>query len=77
MYLIFLFMIISYTTLIPIDNLHAVAVDIGMTMKPIPVRLNVLELDIVAIITNVLNDFNNVVNVLYFLHFFLIYGFYL
>ena len=60
-----------------IDNPHAIPVDIGITIKPIPVKLNVKWLDIVAIITNVWNDFNIVDNVLYFLYFFLIYGFYL
>ena len=64
-------MIISYITLLPIDNPHAVAVDVVITIKLSPVRLNVIELDVVAIITNVLNDFNCVVIVLYFLYFFL------
>ena len=62
--------IISYNTLLPIDNEQAVAVDIGIAMKSIPVRLNVLELDVMAILTNVSNDFNFVVEVLYFLYFF-------
>ena len=62
-------MFISYTTLLLIHNPHAVA------DKPIPVRLNVIKLDVVAIITIVSVDFNIVVNVLYFL-FFSIYGFY-
>ena len=57
-------MIISYNTLLPIDNPHAVAVDIGIAIKPIPVRDQVIELDVVAIITNVSNDFNIVVIVL-------------
>ena len=57
-------MIISYSTLLANDNPHAVAVDIGFTIKPISVRLNVIELDVVAIITNVSNDFSIVVNVL-------------
>ena len=64
-------MIISYTTLIPIDNQHAIAVDIGVAINPIPVRDKVIELDVVAIVTNVSNDFNIVVNVLCFLFFFL------
>ena len=63
-------MINSYITLLPIDNPHAVAVDIGIAIKPIPVRLKVIELDVVAIITNVSNDFSSVVIVLYFLYFF-------
>ena len=63
-------MIISYNTLLPIDKAHADAVDIGITIKPIHVRFNVIELDVVAIITNVSNDFSIVVIVLYFLYFF-------
>ena len=35
-------MIISYNTLLPIDNPHAVAVDIGIAIKPIPVRDKVM-----------------------------------
>ena len=54
-------MIISYNTSLPIDKAHAVVVDIGITIKPIPVRLKVIELDVVAIITNVSNDFSIVV----------------
>ena len=64
-------MIISYSTLIPIDNAQADAVDIGITIKPIPVRDNVIELDILAVIIIVSFDFSIVVNVLYFFHFFL------
>ena len=45
-------MIISFITLLPIVNLHAVAVDIGIVIIAIPVRLKVKELDIVAIIRN-------------------------
>ena len=40
--------------------------DIGIALKPIFVRLKVIELVVVAIIKNVSNDFNFVVNVLYF-----------
>ena len=64
-------MIISSITLLPIYNPHAVAVDIGIAIKPILLRDNVLELDLVEIVTNVSNDFNILVNVLYFLYFFL------
>ena len=46
-------MVISYTTLLPIDNLHAIAVDFGIAIQPIPLRDKVIELDVVAIITNV------------------------
>ena len=63
-------MIISYSTLLPIDKPHAVAVDIGITINPIPARDKVIELDVVAIITNVSNDFSIVVIKLYFLYFF-------
>ena len=62
-------MITLYITLLPIDNPHSVAVDIGIANKPIPVRLNVIELDVVAILTYVSNDFNTVVINLYFLYF--------
>ena len=41
-----------------IDNPYAISVDIGITIKPNPVRLNVLERDVVARLTNVSNDFN-------------------
>ena len=58
-------MITSYNTLLPIDKAHADAVYIGITIKPIPVRLKVIELDVVAIITNVSNDVNVVVNVFF------------
>ena len=64
-------MIISFITFLLIDNPHADAVVIGITIKPIPVRDKVIELDVVAIITNVSNDFNIVVIVLYVLFFFL------
>ena len=62
-------MIISYITLLAIDNPHAVAVDIGIPIKPIPVIDKIIDLDFVEIITNVTDDFNNVVIV--FLYFFL------
>ena len=66
----YLFMVISYNTLLPIDNRHAVAVDIRKAIKLIPVRLKSLELDVLAKITNVSNDFNSVVIVLYFFYLF-------
>ena len=59
----FSFLITSFITLLPIDNPHAVAVDISIANDPIPVRLNVKELDVVVIRTNVSNGFNIVVNV--------------
>ena len=63
-------MVISYSTLLPIDKPHAVAVDIGITNNPIPVRDKVIELDVLAIISKVSNDFSIVVIVLYFSYFF-------
>ena len=42
-------MIMSYITLIPIDNPHADAFAIGITIKPISVRLKVKKVDVVAI----------------------------
>ena len=63
-------MIISNITLLLFENPHAAAVDIGLANNPIPVRLKVIELDVVAIITIVSNDFSIVVIVLYFLYFF-------
>ena len=69
-------MIISYSTFLPIDKAHADAVDIGLTIKPIPVRERVIELDIVTIITNVSNDFSIVLIVLCFFISFLICCFY-
>ena len=56
------------------DKAHADAVDIGITIKPIPVRDSVIELDVVAIITNVSNDFSIVVIVFFYISF-SIYGF--
>ena len=63
-------MIISDSTLFPIDKLHAVAVVVGVAVKPIPARLNVIEPDVVAIFINNSIGFNNFVGVLYFLNFF-------
>ena len=58
-------MITSYNTLLPNDKAHA---DKALSNR---LRDNVIELDVVAIITNVSNDFSIVVTVLYFLYFFL------
>ena len=41
----------------------------GIIIIPNPVRDNVVELDVVAKMKIVSNDFENVVNVLYFLYF--------
>ena len=59
------------------DKPHAVAVDFGIAIEPIPVRLKVTELDVLAIITNVSNDFSFVVFVLNFFIYFWICCFYL
>ena len=59
-------MIISHNILMPIDNPHAVAVDFDRVINPIPVCLKVIELDVVAIITDVSNNFIIVVSVLFF-----------
>ena len=61
---------ISYIILLPIGHPHAVAVDIGIAIKPIPVRDKVIDLDVVTIKTNLSNDFSIVVIVLFFLYFF-------
>ena len=63
-------MIISYVALLPIDIPHAVAIDIGITIKPNPVRDKVIEIDVVAIITDVSNGFSIVFIILYFVFFF-------
>ena len=63
-------MIASYKILLPIDKAHADAVDRGITIKTIPVRDKLIEVDVVVIITNASNDFSIVVSVLYFLYFF-------
>ena len=54
-------MTISYSTLSPIDNAQDHAVDIGMAIKPFPLRFNVKELYVVVVITNLSNDFSIVV----------------
>ena len=59
-----MFIITSDNTFLPIDNPHVVAVDIGIAVNAIPVRLEVIELDVVAITTNVSKDFKIVVCVL-------------
>ena len=56
----------SNITLLPIAYPHDVAVDIGIAINRIPVRLNVVKLDVLAIKTNVSNHFNIVVNILFF-----------
>ena len=51
-----------------ITDPHDIPVDIGMAIKLIPIRNNVIELDVVAIITNVSIDFEVVVNNLFLLY---------
>ena len=77
MYLLYFCITISYKTLLVTVNPHAMPVDIGITIKPVPVTDNLIELDVVAIITIVSKDFNILDNVLYFFIAFLIYYFYL
>ena len=72
MYLLYLFLTISYKTLLPIDEAHADAIDIDIAINLVPVRETLIELDVVAIITSVSNDFNTVGSVLYFYISFLI-----
>ena len=57
-------MISLRNTLLPIDKAHADEVDFGITIKLIPVRLNVIDLDVVAIRTIGSNDSNIVFRVL-------------
>ena len=64
LYFLYLFTIMLFITLLPIDKAHADAVDIGVTIKPFPVRESVIDLDVVALIMKVSNDFNNVAIVL-------------
>ena len=66
LYLIKFCLAISYFSLILIVSPYARELDVGITINPNPVRLNVIELDVVAIVTNVSKDFSFVVNVLNF-----------
>ena len=70
MFNIFFCIIISYNTLLLIVNPHAIELDIGIAIKLLPVRLSVIELDVVAIITIVSNDFSILVIVLCFPYYF-------
>ena len=63
-------MIISYIISLPIENPHVVAVDIGIAISPIPVRDKVIEINVVATITNVSIDFDIVFSVLYLFYLF-------
>ena len=55
---------LSCFTSLPADNSLAVTVDFGIAFNPNPVWDNVVELDVVAILTIVSNDFNAVLKVL-------------
>ena len=70
LYLLYLFMIISYFTLLLSVIPQTTEIDIGIAIKPIPVRLNVVELDFVPIKRTLSIDFSIVVIVLCFLYFF-------
>ena len=74
--LFFVFIVFVYDFLIyyfiTIDKTQADAVDIGITIRPNPVRDNVIEPEVAATITNVSNDFSIVVIVLNFYISFLI-----
>ena len=69
MYLLYFCITISYNTLLVIDKPQAIELDIGITVRPNPVRDNEIELDVVAIRTIVSKDFSIVVSVLHFLIF--------
>ena len=56
---------ISYITSKTIVNPHAAPVNYGMIIKPNPVTGEVTENHVVAMITNVSIDFDNVVNILF------------
>ena len=62
---------ISYNTLSLIVNPHALELDIGIAINSIPVRDNVIDLDVVAKLKNVSNDFKFVFRVFYILQIFL------
>ena len=48
----------SIFTILLIVNPHAIPLDIGIAIKLIPVRISVIEFDVVVIKTNVLIVFN-------------------
>ena len=75
LYLLDFFMIILCITLLPSDRAHAIAAEIGTTIKPTPVTDNVTCVVVEPIITTVWTDSNIEVSVLCFFFLFLIYGF--
>ena len=68
--LLFCFLYLFFCITISYITLSLIAIDIGITFKLILVRDSVIELDDVAIKTNVSNEFINVHNSLCFLYFF-------
>ena len=73
----YFFKTLAYNILSLIVTPQAKSMDIGITSNPNPVRLKIIELDVVDIITIVSIDFNIIDNVLYFLFSFLDLLFYL
>ena len=67
--LLYFCIIISHITLLKIVQSHKIPVDFGITINQICVRLNVIETDVFAILTNVSNDFIIVVSFLCFFYF--------
>ena len=63
-------MIISFISLLPVDNEQVDAVDFGIATNAIPERDSIIEVEVMAEITNVSTDFNIVVSVLYFFYLF-------
>ena len=57
-------------TVLPSDKVHAIAADIGKTIKPTPVIVRVIEVDVAPIIMMESTDSNIVSRVLKFLYFF-------
>ena len=64
-------MTIPNVTLLPIDNPHAFAADIVIPINQVPVTDKLIELDFLANITTLLNDFILVVNIYFVFIFFL------
>ena len=67
--LLYFCIVISHITLLKIVQSHKIPVDFGITINQICVRLNVIETDVFAILTNVSNDFIIVVSFLCFFYF--------
>ena len=52
LFLLFLFQSVLCKILLPNDRVHAIAADIGKTIKPIPVLDRVIEVDVAAMDDN-------------------------